>query len=74
MRLGAVGDLPRPALEALAIEEFRSGRISKAELRQFLGLATRDALDGLRKAHGVNSSYTSDDLEQERSDLRRIGF
>lgn len=74
MRLGTVGDLPRRALEALAVEEFRSGRISIAELRRFLGLATRDALDGLLKAHGVNSSYTRDDLEQERSDLRRIGF
>ncbi len=37
-RLSAAGgDLSRRALEALALEEFRSGRLSKAELRTLLG-------------------------------------
>lgn len=73
-RIGAAGDLPRRVLEVLAVEEYRSGRITKAELRRFLGLATRDALDGLLKAHGIYSTYTHGDLERERNDLRRLGF
>ncbi len=73
-RFGAAGDLPRRALEALAVEEYRLGRFTKSELRRLLGLATRDALDGVLKAHGLYVPYTLNDLEQERSDLQRLGF
>ena len=31
------GDLPRRALEALAIEEYKSGRLTASELRRLLG-------------------------------------
>jgi hypothetical protein len=40
------GDLSRRALEALALEEFKSGRITKPELRRLLGFGTRYRLDG----------------------------
>jgi hypothetical protein len=73
-RLGTASDLPRRMLEALAIEEFRSGRLTQAELRRLLGFATRDALDRFLKAHAVYSPYTLDDLDQDRQDLRRLGF
>jgi hypothetical protein len=73
-RLGAAGDLPRRALEALAVDEFRLGHLTHAELRRLLGFGTRDALDGFLKTHGVYTAYTLDDLEQERQDLRRLGF
>ncbi|MCL4541996.1 MAG: UPF0175 family protein [Chloroflexi bacterium] len=59
-RLGAEGgDLSRRALEALALEEYRSGHLSKAELRQLLGYSTRAALDGFLKAHGVAADHWS---------------
>ena len=74
LRLGAARDLPRRALEALAIDEFRLGHLSHAELRRLLGFGTRDALDRFLKAHGVYAPYTLDDLERERQDLRRLGF
>jgi hypothetical protein len=73
-RLGPTGDLPRRALEALAVDEFRLGHLTPAELRRLLGFGTREALDRLLKAHGVYAAYTLDDFEQERQDLRRIGF
>lgn len=73
-RLGAAGDVSRRALEALAIEEFRQGHFTQAELRRVLGFATHDALDGFLKAHGLYVPYTLDDLEQERSELRRLGL
>lgn len=72
-RLGAEGDLPRRALEALAVQEFRFGRLTKGELRELLGFATRQALDGFLKARDVYIPFTLDDLEQDRNDLDRLG-
>jgi Uncharacterised protein family (UPF0175) len=75
LRLGAgSGDLSRRALEALALQEYKAGRLSKAELRRLLGFVTREALDGFLKTHGIMLDYTLDDLEQERQDLSRLGF
>ena len=73
-RLETAGDLPRPILEALAVEEFRLGRLTQSELRRLLGFATRQALDAFLKAHEVYIAYTEDDLDHDRSDLRRLGF
>ena len=73
-RLGARGDLSRRALEALALDEFRQGHLTTGELRRLLGFATREALNRFLGAHCVDSSYSLDDLEQERRDLRRLGF
>jgi predicted HTH domain antitoxin len=70
----AGGDLSRRALEALALDEYRLGHLSTGELRRLLGFATRAALDGFLKAHGVSLDYTLEDLEQDRRDLNRIGF
>ncbi|MEA3074041.1 MAG: hypothetical protein QOD29_5487 [Alphaproteobacteria bacterium] len=73
-RLETAGDLPRRILEALAVEEFRLGRLTQPELRRLLGFATRQALDAFLKAHEVYIAYTEDDLDHDRSDLRRLGF
>ncbi len=73
-RLAAAGDLSRRTLEALAVEEFRLGHLTQAELRRLLGFGTREALDGFLKAHNVYTPYSLDDLEQDRQDLRRLGF
>jgi hypothetical protein len=74
-RLAAAGgDLSRRALEAFAIEEYRLGRLTNAELRRLLGFATRYELDGFLKSHGIFEPYSLDDLERERRDLQRLGF
>jgi hypothetical protein len=74
-RMSASGaDLSRRALEALALEEFKSGRITKPELRRLLGYGTRYQLDGFLKAHDVYEDYTLQDLEQELEGLRRLGI
>jgi predicted HTH domain antitoxin len=70
----AGGDLSRRALEALALEEFRSGHITKAELRRLLGFGTRYELDGFLKAHAVWIDYTVEDFQRELQDLKRLGF
>ena len=74
-RLAAAGgDLARRALEALALEEYRHGRLTRPELRRLLGLSTRFELNALFKAHEVFGSYTPADLERDRRDLRRLGL
>jgi len=61
--------MKRRALEGFALEECKSGRISKAELRRMLGFSTRYRLDGFLKAHNVDDGYTLEELEQDRADL-----
>ena len=68
------GDLSRRALEALALEEFKSGHITKPELRRLLGFGTRYRLDGFLKSHGVYEDYTMEDFEREREALTSLGF
>jgi len=68
------GDLSRRVVEMLALEEFKSGHITKPELRRLLGFETRGALDGFLKAHAVFEDYALDDLEQERRDMSRLGL
>lgn len=63
------GDLSRRALEALALEEYRAARISKAQLRRLLGFGTRYELDGFLKAHDVWVDATIDDVRRDVADL-----
>jgi len=71
--IAAGGDVSRQALEALALEELRAGRITEPELAQALGLG-RLQLDGFLKSHGIYQEYTVQDFEAERAALKEIGL
>lgn len=43
----------RAALEGLALEGVRSGRLSRGQIRRLLGFEARYELDGFLKAHGL---------------------
>jgi len=73
-RMGAGGDLPRRALEALAAQEYKQGRLTKPDLRRLLGFETGHQIDDFLKTYGVFEDYTLEDLEREREDLQRLGF
>ena len=74
-RLSAAGgDLSRRALEGFGLEEYKAGRITKAELRRLLGYETRYELDGFLKAHDVWMNYTIEDLRREVATLEQLGF
>jgi Uncharacterised protein family (UPF0175) len=74
-RLVAAGvDLPRRALEALAVEEYRHDRLSNAELQQLLGIESSFQLDAFLKAHDLWIEYTLEDAERERKSFERLGF
>ena len=66
------GDLARRALEGFALEELKSGHITKAELRRLLGFETRYELDGFLKAHQVYEEYAMEDFERERDALKGL--
>ena len=68
------GDLTRRALEALVAEEYRQGRLTKADLRRLPEFRTSDRIDTFLNAHEVWIDYTLADLELEREGLRRLGF
>lgn len=73
-RFGTEAELGRRALEALALEEYRAGRLSTAELRRVLGFGSRGELDGFLKARGIYEDHTPEDLERERRTLDRLGL
>lgn len=73
-RLSPAPELERKALEALALEEFKLGHLTRPELRRLLGFGARAALDSFLVAHGVFGTYTEADLARDREDLNRLGL
>lgn len=67
-------EMERRAIEALALDEFRLGHLTRAALKSLLGFATRGELDTFLVSHGVVGSYTDSDLERDRADLQRLGL
>jgi len=67
-------NLSRRALEAFALEEFKSGRIIKPALRRLLAFGTRYELDEFLKSHEAYEDCTMEDLERELEGLKRLGI
>ena len=59
---GEPGGITRAALEALAIEGIRSGKLTVHQARQMLGIASRYEMDGFLKVHGVLLPITIEDV------------
>jgi hypothetical protein len=57
--------LTRAALEALALEGLRSGKLSVAQARRLLGVSSRYEMDGFLKAHEVFLPLTAEDVERD---------
>jgi hypothetical protein len=64
-------DLPRAALESLALEAYRSQALTAAQLRRLLGFETRMQVDAFLKEHEVYD-FTAADFEQDRETLRQL--
>ena len=54
-RFESEAELGRRVVEALALEEYRAGRLTRPELGRLLGLETGLALDGFLTAHNVDA-------------------
>jgi hypothetical protein len=59
------GGIARAALEALAIEGVRSGKLTAHEARQMLGIPSRYQMDGFLKAHAVLLPITMEEVVRD---------
>lgn len=59
-------DVSRAALEALALEGYRTQNLTTVQLRRLLGCETRMQVHAFLKEHGVYLHYSQDDLEHDR--------
>lgn len=58
-------DLARVALEALAADSARSGKLSVHQARELLGIRSRYEMDGFLKKHGVFLDLTLEDVQKD---------
>ncbi|HME11773.1 MAG TPA: UPF0175 family protein [Candidatus Acidoferrum sp.] len=56
------GDLPRHALEALAVQGYRARVLSRSQVRRMLGFATGTEVDAFMTQAGVPFDYTVEDF------------
>jgi hypothetical protein len=63
-------DLSRTALEALALEGYRSRRLGDGQLRRLLGFETRMQVHEFLKEHDVYLNYSMEDLEKDLANAK----
>lgn len=68
---GASGDPSRIALEALAVEGYRQGRLSAFEVRRLLGHESRWETEDFLAAHDAWPGLTKEDLAEELKAIQR---
>jgi hypothetical protein len=73
-RMGTAHELSRRALESLAAEEYKCGRVTKPDVRRLLGFETSLQINDFLRAHDIFEEYTLEDLQRDRDDLRRLGL
>jgi hypothetical protein len=64
-------DLPRAALESLALEAYRSRGLTAAQLRRLFVFETRMEVDAFLKEHEI-FDYSAADFEQDHETLRGL--
>lgn len=57
--------LTTAALEGLALEGLRAGKLSVAQARRLLGIPSRYEMDGFLKSHGMLLPLTVEDVERD---------
>ena len=66
----AWGDMPRKTLEAVAVEGYRTGVLTRGQIGSLLGLSFWDT-EAFLKERQAYLSYVQSDLDQDRADLDR---
>ncbi len=67
---GQAGGVSRAVLEAVAIEAYRSGSITPAQVQQMLGLRSRWETEAFLKRAEAFHDYTAEDLERDIAAIR----
>ena len=71
-RLGKMGDLARVAIEALAAQGYRSGKLTHTEVQKMLGFTSRWETDSFLKQAGAYLDYTEANLEHDLAVSRQL--
>jgi predicted HTH domain antitoxin len=58
-------DIEREVLEATALEGYREGKLSQAQVRRMLGFATDMQTDDFLKRHNIFLEYDLEDVKRE---------
>ncbi len=66
------GGVTRAALEAVAIESYRSGAITAAQVQRMLGLRSRWETESFLHRAEAFHDYTMDDLEKDIAAIRDV--
>ncbi len=64
------GGVSRAVLEAVAVEAYRTGTITTAQVQQMLGLSSRWETEAILRRTEAYHDYTMDDLERDISAIR----
>ena len=70
---GRWDDVPRRALEAIAVDAYRTGALTEAQVRRLLRLESRFQVHALLKEHHVALRYSEADLEDDLRAQRELG-
>ena len=70
---GRWNDVPRRALEVIAVEAYRTGALTETQVRRLLQLESRCHVHELLKEHRVPLRYTEADLEDDLRTQRDLG-
>jgi predicted HTH domain antitoxin len=71
---GYWGNVSRHALEAIAVEGYRTGALTEPQVRRLLGLETRFEVHALLKEYKVPLRYTEADLQEDLEAHRELGL
>ena len=58
----------------LAVEGYRSGKLTHAQVGRILGIDYRFDVDAFLKQRGAYLDYTLEDLERDRETARQLGL
>lgn len=67
-------DIGRQALEAIAVEGYRTGALTENQVRRLLELESRFDVHALLKEHRVPLRYTASDLADDMRAHRELGI
>lgn len=64
-------NIEREVLEATALEGYREGKLSQAQVRRMLGFQTDMQVDAFFKTHEIYLEYDLEDIKRETEFLNR---
>jgi len=68
----AANDLSRAALEAIALEGYRSGRLGSGQVQRLLGFTTPMQVHAFLKLHDVYLNYSAEELAKDIAVTERV--